>query len=242
MVFAGGPSKSVVGYDAVTGKFLWASGEGKLSYASLQLAEIDGVEQALLNTGDGLTAFLPRDGTVLWDHKWLLAGGARCLQAGAVGDADFLIGTGFGNGTRRVHVNRKDGKWEDKELWTTRAISGYFNDFVVHKNHIYGFNTELFACVNLDKGKLKWKERGYGCGQVLLLADQDLLLIVSEKGEAALVEANPGECKELARFEAIEGKTWNHPVLAHGRLYVRNGVEAACYQLMDAKEAKRPGD
>jgi outer membrane protein assembly factor BamB len=241
MVFAGGPSKSVVGYDAGTGKILWASGEGKLSYASLQRAEIDGVEQALLATGDGLTAFLPKDGAVLWEHKWPLAG-ARCIQAAAVGDADFLIGTGFGNGTRRVRINHKDGQWEDKELWTTRAISGYFNDFVVHKNHNYGFNTELFACVDLDKGKLKWKERGYGCGQVLLLADQDLLLIVSEKGEAVLVEANPAGCKELARFQAIEGKTWNHPVLAHGRLYVRNGVEAACYQLLEPQEARRPGN
>jgi outer membrane protein assembly factor BamB len=239
MVFAGGPSKSVVGYDAGTGKFLWASGEGKLSYSSLQRASIDGVEQALLATGDGLTAFQPKDGVVLWDHKWHLDGGARCIQTAAVGDADFLIGTGFGNGTRRVRINHKEGKWEDKELWTSKAISAYFNDFVVHNNHIYGFNTELFTCVNLDEGKLKWKERGYGCGQVLLLADQDLLLIVSEKGEAALVEANPTECKELARFQALKGKTWNHPVLAHGRLYVRNGEEAACYQLTEVKEAER---
>ena len=76
----------------------------------------------------------------------------------------------------------------------------------------------------------------------LLLADQDLLLIVSEKGEVALVEANPNEYKELARFQAIEGKTWNHPVVAHGRLYVRNGEEAACYQLMETKEAERPAN
>jgi outer membrane protein assembly factor BamB len=118
----------------------------------------------------------------------------------------------------------------------------HFNDLVTHRDHLYGFNNDIFTCVNLDKGKLKWKERGYGCGQVLLLADQDLLLIVSETGEVALVEANPHEHKELARFQAIESKTWNHPVLAHGRLYLRNGEEAACYQLMDAKEAARPGN
>ena len=116
-------------------------------------------------------------------------------------------------------------------VWETKAFNPYFNDFVVHQNNVYGFNTEFFMCVNLDKGKSKWKERGYGCGQVLLLADQNLLLIVSEQGDAALVEATPDEHKELARFPAIQGKTWNHPVLAHGRLYVRNGEEAACYQL-----------
>lgn len=243
MVFAGGPNKSVVAYDAGTGKFAWAAGEGKLSYTSLQLATIDGVEQALLATGDGLTAFLPKDGTILWDHKWLLEGGARCIQPAAVGASDFLIGTAFGNGTRRISISsNKDAKWHDKELWTSKAINPYFNDLVIHRNHLYGFNNDIFTCVNLDKGKLKWKERGYDCGQVLLLADQDLLLIVSEKGEAALVEANPEGHKELARFQAIVGKTWNHPVLAHGRLYVRNGEEAACYRLKLLNDDERPGN
>jgi outer membrane protein assembly factor BamB len=235
MVFAGGPNKSVVGYDAATGKFAWAAGEGKLSYCSLQRATIGGVEQALLASDGGLTAFEPKAGKVLWDHKWPFDG-PRCIQPADLGNADFLVGSGFGNGTRRLHITKDNDQWDNKELWTTRAISPYFNDFVVHRDHLYGFNTEIFTCVSLDKGKAKWKERGYGCGQVLLLADQDLLLIVSEKGEAALVEANPTEHKELARFQAIEGKTWNHPVVAHGRLYVRNGEEAACYQLGEAKQ------
>jgi outer membrane protein assembly factor BamB len=239
MVFAGGPSKSVVAYDAATGEFAWAAGDGKLSYASVQIASIDGIEQALLATGDGLTSFQPKDGTILWDHKWLLEGGARCIQPAAVGSSDFLVGTAFGNGTRRLHIAQKDAKWEDKEVWTTRKFNPYFNDLVIHRGHLYGFNNDIFTCVNLDDGEPTWKERGYGCGQVLLLADQDLLLIVSEKGEAALVEANSEEHRELARFQAIKGKTWNHPVVAHGRLYVRNGEEMACYQLVEPKESSQ---
>lgn len=104
-------------------------------------------------------------------------------------------------------------------------------DLVIHKGHLYGFNNVFFTCVNLADGKKKWKERGYGNGQVLLLPDQDLLLVLSEEGEVALVEANPEELKEVARFQGIEGKTWNHPVLAHGKLFVRNGEEMACYEL-----------
>ena len=73
--------------------------------------------------------------------------------------------------------------------------------------------------------------RGYEHGQALLLVDQGLLLIVTEKGEVALVEANPDQHKELTRFKAIEGKTWNHPVVAHGKLFIRNGEEMACFEL-----------
>jgi hypothetical protein len=68
---------------------------------------------------------------------------------------------------------------------------------------------------------------------VLLLPDQDLLLVLSEKGEVALVEASPEGHKELGRVQAIEGKTWNHPVVAHGKLFVRNGEWAACYELAE---------
>jgi hypothetical protein len=56
-------------------------------------------------------------------------------------------------------------------------------------------------------------------------------LVLSENGEVILLKANPQEHQELGRFQAIEGKTWNHPAIAQGRLYVRNGEEMACYQL-----------
>ena len=97
----------------------------------------------------------------------------------------------------------------------------------------HGRDGNFLTCVSLDNGEGRWRARGYGNGQVLLLVDQGLLLVLSEKGEVALVEANPEGHKEIGRFQAIEGKTWNHPVVAHGKLYVRNGEEAACYLLAD---------
>src|SRR5271168_4716869 len=77
--------------------------------------------------------------------------------------------------------------------------------------------------------------------QVLLLPDQDLLLIVSEKGEGALVQASPEQHKELSRMPMVTGKTWNHPVLAHGKLFVRNDEEAACYQLNEESPTSSGG-
>ena len=117
-------------------------------------------------------------------------------------------------------------------VWQTRAISPYFNDLVIYQNHLYGFDGAFLVCVNLDTGKRRWKERGYGAGQVLLLDEQGVLLVLAETGEVALVAAQPSGLNELARIAALEErKTWNHPVVAHGRLYVRNDEWMACYRL-----------
>lgn len=236
-VFAGGPDgKSVLGYHADSGELAWSAGEGQFSYCSPQPARIDGVEQLVIATDRGLTAFHPARGDVLWRHDWVLDGGmARVVQPTRVGDADFLLGTGFGFGTQRVQVRRNGDAWTAKEVWTTRAIKPYYNDLVVHQGHLYGFDHNILTCVNLADGKTKWRARGYGNGQVLLLADQDLLLVLAESGEVALVNANPDGHNERARFQAIEGKTWNHPVIAHGKLFVRNGQEVACYELASEK-------
>ncbi|MBA4107794.1 MAG: alcohol dehydrogenase [Pirellula sp.] len=231
-VFAGGPdSKSVLGYDVETGEPAWQGGEGKSSYCSMQPARLDGVEQLLMATEQGLAAFQPQGGEVLWNHVWEINGIQRVVQPAILNETDVLLGSPFGEGLRRIHVSQQDGKWDSQEVWTTKDISPYYNDFVVHGDHLYGFDGAFLTCVSLEDGKRQWKARGYGNGQVLLLADQELLLVLSETGTVALVEAKPDKRREVASFQALEGKTWNHPVVAHGKLFVRNGDEAACYQL-----------
>jgi outer membrane protein assembly factor BamB len=234
-VFAGGPGeKSVLGYDASSGELAWAAGDGQVSYCSLHPARLGGVEQLILATGEGLTAFTPSRGEFLWRHSWPLGEGmVRAVQPTLLGDSDLLLGTGFGFGTRRLHVGRQENGWVAREVWTSGAIKPFYNDLVVHQGHIYGFDAKFFTCVDLEEGQGRWRARGYGNGQVLLLADQGLLLVLTEKGEVALLRASPEGHRELGRFQAIQGKTWNHPVVAHGKLFVRNGEEAACYQLTE---------
>jgi outer membrane protein assembly factor BamB len=239
-VFAGGPDdKAVLGYKAETGEPAWSAGKGAHSYCSTQLSRLDDVEQLVISTDEGMAGFDPVEGKVLWNYSWPLgADMSRVVQPAVAGPSELLIGTGFGNGTRRVQVTREGNSWTTRDVWSapTRAIRPYYNDLVIHKGHIYGFDNNFFTCVNLEDGKAKWKARGYGNGQVLLVVDQDLLLILSETGEVALVDAQPDRHQERCKFQAIDGKTWNHPVFAHGRLYVRNGEEAACYELHEESD------
>ena len=146
-------------------------------------------------------------------------------------EVDILLNTGGAKGMRRITVSHGSGGWTVEERWTTIRLKPYFNDFVVHDGHAFGFDGRILACIDVEDGKRKWKGGRYGHGQLVLLRDQGLILVLSEQGDLALVRAAPDKFTELARFPAIEGKTWNHPVLIEDLLLVRNGEEMAAFRL-----------
>jgi len=224
-------SGTLAAYDLATGHPRWVGPHRGGSYSSPQLVTIDGVAQILLLSAPGATSISPADGALLWEHSW---DGGAIVQPALTADGDVLInaigGTG-GIGTRRIAVAQGLGGWTVKERWTSNGLKPYFNDFVVHKGHAFGFDGSILACIDLQDGKRKWKGGRYGNGQLVLLPDQDLLLVLSEEGELALVGVTPDQFTELARFPAIEGKTWNHPVLAGDVLLVRNGQEMVAFRL-----------
>jgi hypothetical protein len=148
-----------------------------------------------------------------------------------IADGDILISADERSGVRRIKVAGGPDGWNVEERWTSKELKPYFNDSVIHDGHVYGFNGPKLACIDIEDGTRKWKGGRYGRGQFVLLADQDLLLVLSEKGELALAEAVPDQFTELARFPAIKGKTWNHPVLVGDVLLVRNAQEMAAFRL-----------
>jgi len=214
-------------YDLETGEKRWFGPAGGDGYSSPHLVTIDGVEQVLLLSGSGAASVSPADGKLLWEHPW--PAGTRIVQPALTAEGDVLVGAGDGLG--RIAVAHGPGKWTVEERWQSNGLKPYFNDFVVHKGHAFGFDGNYLASIDLADGKRKWKGGRYGHGQLVLLPDQDLLLVLSEKGELALVGATPGQFTELARLPAIEGKTWNHPVLVGDTLLVRNDQEMAAFRL-----------
>ena len=225
----------LVAYDRATGEPRWSGPAHSVSYSSPQRATIDGVAQVLLLTADGATSVAATDGAPLWEHKWA---GFTCLQPALIAGGDVLISTSGGAGglgIRRLAVAHGPGGWTVRERWTSDGLCPYFNDFVVHRGHAYGFDGSTLSCIDLEHGAQKWEGGRYGNGQLVLLADQDLLLVVSETGELALVRATPDKFTEVARFPALKGKTWNHPVVVGDVLLVRNGEEMAAFRLSPAR-------
>ena len=223
----------LVAYEIATGEPRWYGPDRDGSHSSPHLATIARVEQVLMLGGTSVISVSPADGTLLWEHSWP---GWSVVQPALSGEErDVLIGrvgvTGRAVGIRRITVVHGPDGWTTEERWTSNRLKPFASDFVVHKGHAFGFDGRILACIDVADGERKWKGGRYGSGQLVLLPDQDVLLVVSERGELALVEASADRFTELARFPALEGKTWNHPVLVGDLLLVRNGQEMAAFRL-----------
>lgn len=219
---------NLVAYDLANGKPRWTGPAGRTGYSSPQLVTINGVPQIVLLHSKGATGVAPADGKLLWEHEWP---GEPIVQPAVTPSGDLLISVSESSGIRRLGVTQGSSGWTAQERWTSEELNPWFNDFVVHNGHVYGFNGSTLACIDLENGKLKWKGKQYGYGQMVLLSDQDLLLVLSEQGELALVKATPDQFTAIAQFPALEGKTWNHPVLAGDVLLVRNDHDMAAFRL-----------
>jgi outer membrane protein assembly factor BamB len=235
IVAAGG---TLVAYDVASGELRWKGPARGGSYSSPHLTTVGGVPQVILLRAEGATSVSPADGTILWEHAW--PPGGAIVQPAVTADGDVLISSNDmsgGVGIRRIGVAHGPGGWTAVERWTSRGLKPYFNDFVVYEGHAYGFDGNILSCVDLADGTRKWKGGRYGSGQLVLLADEGVLLVLSEDGDLALVRAAPDGFSEIARHPALQGKTWNHPALVGDVLLVRNGEEMAAFRLSPAAPA-----
>ncbi|HKP73293.1 MAG TPA: PQQ-binding-like beta-propeller repeat protein, partial [Pyrinomonadaceae bacterium] len=220
---------TLAAYDRATGEPRWVGAKVGCCYSSPHRVTLGGVTQIVLMNGPGVVSVAPADGKVLWQYS--LPTGGRIIQPALTAEGDLLVAQGEGSDLYRIAVAQGAGGWTVEERWTSEGLKPYFSDFVVHKGHAYGFDTGTLACIDLKDGARKWAGGKYGSGQLVLLPEQDVLLVVSEQGQLALVGATPDRFAELAQFPAIKGKTWNHPVLTGDVLLVRNSEEMAAFRL-----------
>jgi len=225
----------LMAYELATGTPRWSGPAGGAGYSSPHLLTLQGVPQLVLLNGGGATGVSPVDGTRLWEFGTPVAMSSPIVQPARTPDGDLLVGNGDSSGMRRVTLSRSATAWTPAERWMSTGLKPVYNDFVVHRGHAFGFDGTILACIDLADGKRVWKGGRYGGGQLVLLADQDVLLVISEDGDLVLVSAATDKFTELARVPAIEGKTWNHPVVVGDILLVRNAEEMTAFRLATAE-------
>ncbi|WP_339735044.1 PQQ-binding-like beta-propeller repeat protein [uncultured Gimesia sp.] len=229
-------NQSVIAFHKGSGEKAWASGTHKSSYSAPQFAMLNGTPQVLIFHSKGLESFSPQDGTSLWFFPWTNQPGVNAAQPILLDDTSLYLGSGYGAGSTRLKVTVSDQAPEAKvtQDWESQSLKLKFNSAVQRDGFVYGLDEGILTCLNLETGKRSWKRGRYGYGQMLLVGSH--LLILAEDGRVELVKADPEKYEQVAEFQAIAGQTWNHPALAHGKLFVRNSEEAACFDLSPASK------
>ncbi len=220
---------TLISLDQNTGDERWRSGNDQISYSSPMLATLDNIQQILLISEKQLGAYAIADGKALWSTAWPgnSNGDASVSQPVVVDSTNVLLSKGYGEGAKYLQIKLIDGKWQVTELWTSKGVlKTKFTNSVVKDGYAYGLSDGILECVALKDGKRQWKNGRYRQGQLLLVGEH--LLITSEAGEVVLVQVDPRNFDEVARFAAIGDVTWNTAALSGNRLLIRNSDEAAC--------------
>jgi outer membrane protein assembly factor BamB len=233
---SGGPFVSLVAYDRQTGREAWRGGETQISYSSPSLFTLGGVPTIVNVNESNVTGHDPKTGAVLWQEAWPGSSNtaANNSQAVRIDDTRLFLSKGYGGGCKLFAVtadaDSEPREWQPRDIWTVpRNMQTKFSNVVRHNGSIYGLSEGILECIDEETGMRRWKKGRYGHGQILLVGDT--ILVLSETGELALVATNPDQYEELAKIQALEGKSWNNLAFSNPYLLVRNGQEAACYRM-----------
>jgi outer membrane protein assembly factor BamB len=232
VVLPGGKSgKSVVAYNKLTGAPVWKSLNDTQAYVTPMLVTLAGKRQILVETANRVVGLAPEDGSLLWETGWNTDMGINCSQPIVIDANRVFLSSGYGKGAALVEITSGGDGLTARKVWekATKAMNNKFNSAVFYAGYAYGLDEGILACVDVQTGTQQWKGGRYGYGQVLLASGH--LVVITDAGELVLVKASPDKHTEVAKFQAIEGKTWNNPAIADGRLLVRNQTQMACFDL-----------
>ncbi len=228
---SGKPGPSVLAYNAADGKLIWEKDSGVQAYTSLVTMTLAGRRQVVNLAAAALNGIDPATGEILWSFPWTTQWGINCSQPLEAGQDRVFISAGYGKGCALIKIQSAGGKLEAREVWSNTRMKNKFNSSVIRDGFVYGLDEGVLCCLDLATGERKWKGGRYGYGSLLLARDH--LIVMSEQGRLALVEAKPGGFQEVAAVPVFDERTWNNFVLIGGRFLGRNHKEMAMFDLRD---------
>lgn len=230
IVSAGGPDgRSLLAYDAASGRELWAGGSAGVSYSSPVLLNFHGQPQVVSFNATSVSAHDPETGRVLWEQGFPGQQPNVSLPM-ALGSERLLVSAGYGIGSKLYQLARSaEGGWSVTLLWESPRLKSKFANLILHGGYVFGLDDGVLTCLDPADGTRRFKAGRYGHGQLLRLGAR--LLVQTEDGELVLLDATPDEPRERARWRVFEGKLWNPPAFVSPYLLMRNEREAVLLEL-----------
>ena len=237
----GGAEATLVALNKATGEVIWKSavaGADQASYASVIVVEVNGVKQYVQFLQKGLVGVEAKTGKLLWRYDKTAQGSLANIPTPVARKAFVFSASGKGGGGL-VELKGDAGSLTAEEIYATAKVPTSIGGAIEIEGNLYGTNTAGLMCVDFATGDLKWQERGVGAGSVFYADGR--LYVHGEKGEVALVEATPEAYREVGRFsppdqpEKGKSQAWTYPVVANGRLYLRDMGVIWCYDVAAGK-------
>ena len=242
----GGPKGTLAALDKKTGQVQWRSAEVKdqATYTSPMRAEIDGVPQFVYLTNQGLFGVDAKDGKVLWNVRKTPAYSTEVVNTPLVrgGLVWTTVGSGAGSGSELVKVAPDGGKFQPEQVYLNKGLANHHGNVVLVGDHVYGFSQGGgWVCQELQSGKVVWSERQKHRAGSVTYADGRLYCYGEDDGTTVLIEASPEGWKEAGRFKIPQqskqrkpqGKVWTPPVVANGKLYLRDQDLLFCFDIKE---------
>ena len=231
----GAGNKSIVAFDKTNGKVVWTSQGDGAGYSAPIAITVRGVRQVIVFTADAILSISPEDGRLFWRSGWKTDYDVNAATPIFLPPDKLFVSSGYGTGSALLQINRTNVS----EVWRSRGMKNQFSSSVLHDGVLYGFDDATFKAIDAATGKERWKTRGFGHGSLILAGGH--LIVLSDRGKLALVQATPEEYRELGNAQVIEGKCWTSPSLADGRLYVRNEEELIAFDWKGGAAPARSG-
>ena len=231
LVNAGGSDASIVALNKSDGSVIWKSQSDKAGYSSAIPLSLNGLTQVVFFTSRRAVGLDANDGRLLWEYRKPANGTANAATPIARGNRVF-ISSDYGTGGGVVEIKPDNTA---QEVWFSNQMRNHHSSSVLIGDYLYGFSGSFLTAMKFDTGEMAWRDRSVGKGS-LVYADGHLYCF-SENGVVGLVEASPAGYKEKGRFRIQQDSqpTWSHPVIAGGRLYLRDQDTIYAF---DVKEKK----
>lgn len=218
LVNAGGPNASVIALNKTNGSVIWRSQSDAAGYSSGMPLQIGSVTQVVFFTDQRAVGLDVKDGKLLWSYPKASNDVANVATPVIKGNRVFLS-SDYGTGAGLVEV-KADGTAQ--EVYFTKEMRNHHSSSILIGDYLYGFSSGILTAMRFDTGAVAWRDRSVGKGS-LVYADGKLYAF-SENGVVGLIEATPTGYVEKGRFRIQQDSlpTWTHPVIAGGRLYLRD--------------------